>query len=216
LRQLGASLGDALPQAGNELIGLFPLACRRSLVFLVGQVDNHLHVPTPLEPCPNPVPGQDLPAASDAQLVLGCDVVLVRGDDPIGEAHLGVTRMKELGLDGYVIDAEGEYKDSGKKVAAHRYMEELRAGLPRTTIAFSSYRFPLQHPRIPFETFMENIDKYDRIWITWETKKSYHLNTAIIGYVDGHFEKIHGRGVDNSKVEVYFLDKSNKNITKEQ
>ncbi|ODS41445.1 MAG: hypothetical protein A7315_06145 [Candidatus Altiarchaeales archaeon WOR_SM1_79] len=68
----------------------------------------------------------------------------------------------------------------------------------------------------PFETFMENIDKYDRIWITWETKKSYHLNMTIIEYVDEHFERIHGAGVDNSKVEVYFLDKSNKNITKGQ
>jgi hypothetical protein len=37
-------------------------------------------------------------------------------------------------------------------------MEELRAGLPRTPIAFSSYRFPLQHPRIPFETFLEKCD----------------------------------------------------------
>jgi hypothetical protein len=57
-----------------------------------------------------------------------------------------------------VIDAEGEYKDRGKKMAAHRFMEDLRAGLPKTPIAFSSYRFPLQHPRIPFETFLEKCD----------------------------------------------------------
>jgi len=82
----------------------------------------------------------------------------VRGDDPVGEAHLAVQRMRELGLDGYVIDAEGEYKESGKKTAARRFMEELRDGLPKTPIAFSSFRFPLQHPRVPFETFLEKCD----------------------------------------------------------
>jgi hypothetical protein len=82
----------------------------------------------------------------------------VRGDDPVAEAHLAVQRMRELNLDGYVIDAEGEYKERGKTAAARRFMEELRDGLPKTPIAFSSYRFPLQHPSIPFDTFLEKCD----------------------------------------------------------
>jgi hypothetical protein len=82
----------------------------------------------------------------------------VRGDDPIGEAALGINRMKELELDGYVIDAEGEYKDQGEDKAAKIYMDELRRGLPKTTIAFSSYRYPLQHPQIPFSEFLEKCD----------------------------------------------------------
>jgi len=82
----------------------------------------------------------------------------VRGDDPIGEAQLAVERMKQLGLDGYVIDAEGEYQQRGKDKAARRFMEDLRAGLPRTPIAFSSYRFILQHPEMPAEIFLEKCD----------------------------------------------------------
>ncbi len=82
----------------------------------------------------------------------------VRGDDPVGEARLAVQRMRALGLDGYVIDAEGEYKQSGKKAAAQRFMQELRAGLPRLPIGLSSYRFPQLHPQLPYSTFLERCD----------------------------------------------------------
>ena len=82
----------------------------------------------------------------------------VRGKDPSGEAQLAIGRMKELGLDGYLIDAEEEYKAAGRKKAAERFMEDLRKGLPGTPIAFSSYRYPLFHPGVPYETFLEKSD----------------------------------------------------------
>ena len=82
----------------------------------------------------------------------------VRGDDPIGEASLAISRMQTLDLDGYVIDAEREYKDSGKNQAAKIFMDELRRELPKTIIALSSYRYPLQHPQIPFSEFLEKCD----------------------------------------------------------
>lgn len=82
----------------------------------------------------------------------------VRGKDPMGEAELGVRRMRELGLEGYVIDAEVEYKAAGRKKAAEAYMAELRKGLADVPIALSSYRYPLFHPGVPYETFLEKCD----------------------------------------------------------
>lgn len=82
----------------------------------------------------------------------------VRGDDPLGEARLAVQRMRALGLDGYVIDAEREYKQPGKKVAAQRFMQELRAGLPNLPIGLSSYRYPQLHYQVPYSQFLERCD----------------------------------------------------------
>jgi len=82
----------------------------------------------------------------------------VRGDDPVGEARLAVQRTRALGLDGYVIDAEKEYKQPGKKVAAQRFMQELRAGLPQLPIGLSSYRYPQIHYQVPYAQFLERCD----------------------------------------------------------
>jgi hypothetical protein len=82
----------------------------------------------------------------------------VRGDAPLGEARLGGQRARDLGLDGYVIDAEKEYKGAVKRVAAQRYMTELRRILPDMPIALSSYRYPLLHRELPFDVFLEQCD----------------------------------------------------------
>ncbi len=82
----------------------------------------------------------------------------VRGDDPLGEARIAIDRTKALGLDGYVVDAEKEYKQRGKGVAARRFMEAVRSGLPDTPIALSTYRYPKLHREFPFNTFLEFCD----------------------------------------------------------
>jgi hypothetical protein len=82
----------------------------------------------------------------------------VRGDNPIGEARIAVQRSKALGIDGYVIDAEGEYQSSKKRGAAKRYMQELRAGLPELPIALSTYRFPRTHRPLPYAEFLAGCD----------------------------------------------------------
>jgi hypothetical protein len=82
----------------------------------------------------------------------------VYGDDPVNEARIATHRVQDLELDGYVIDAEAEYKDSGKKTAARYFMEELRSGLGKNIpVALSSYRYPSLHP-IPWNTFLEKCD----------------------------------------------------------
>lgn len=80
----------------------------------------------------------------------------VYGDDPQAEAAVAVKRVQELGLDGYVVDAEAEYKN--KKQAAKTYMAALRASLPDLPIALSSFRFPNYHPELPWSEFLEKCD----------------------------------------------------------
>ena len=82
----------------------------------------------------------------------------VRGDNPLGEARLGANRARSLGLDGYVIDAEREYKGSGKKAAAQRYAQELRRLLGNMPIALSSYRYPEIDYEIPYGEFLAVCD----------------------------------------------------------
>jgi hypothetical protein len=82
----------------------------------------------------------------------------VKGNDPIGEANKAIERVHDLNLDGYVIDAETEYKDPGKREAAKRFMDRLRQTLKDTPIALCSYRFPSYHPQLPWKEFLEQCD----------------------------------------------------------
>lgn len=78
----------------------------------------------------------------------------VYGDDPVGEANVAIRRVKQYRLDGYVIDAEAEYKKDGRKAAARTFMSRLRASLPNLDIALSSYRYPSYHPQLPWGEFL--------------------------------------------------------------
>ncbi|MEW6717071.1 MAG: nuclear transport factor 2 family protein [Chloroflexota bacterium] len=82
----------------------------------------------------------------------------VYGDNPLSEARIAIQRIEDLGLDGYVIDAEEQYKQPGKDTAAKRFMRELRVSLPDFPIALSSYRYPSYHPQLPWSQFLEKCD----------------------------------------------------------
>ena len=71
---------------------------------------------------------------------------------------MAVQRGRALGIDGFVIDAEGEYQSKSKRSAAARYMRDLRAGLPNIPIALSTYRFPKLHRLLPFSEFLAGCD----------------------------------------------------------
>jgi hypothetical protein len=81
----------------------------------------------------------------------------VYGDNPLAEAAIAISRVQALDLDGYVVDAEDEYKKPGKEAAARQFMEKLRAALD-IPIALSSYRFPNYHPELPWSAFLEKCD----------------------------------------------------------
>ncbi len=82
----------------------------------------------------------------------------VYGIDPNAEADRAIQRVKQLNLDGYIIDAEVEYRDTEKQPAAYKFMRRLRSGLPNTPIALSSYRYPSLHPSLPWKEFLQFCD----------------------------------------------------------
>ncbi len=82
----------------------------------------------------------------------------VYGNNPVGEAQIAIKRCKELGIEGYVIDAESEYKEAGKEAAAKTFMSTLRSGLPSLPVALCSYRFPTLHPQLPWKAFLDKCD----------------------------------------------------------
>ncbi len=77
------------------------------------------------------------------------------GDNPTAEANIAIKRIRQYNLDGYVLDVEREYKESGKKAAAKRFMNIIRSACPDLPIALSSYRYPSLHPQVPWKEFLE-------------------------------------------------------------
>ncbi|MCH2538730.1 MAG: nuclear transport factor 2 family protein [Anaerolineales bacterium] len=111
-----------------------------------------------------------VPAVSQALKNRGMQVWgwhYVKGGDPSGEARVAVARTQELQFDGYVIDAEHEYKWRGKDAAARIFMTELRQGLPNHPIALCSYRFPTYHRELPWAAFLEKCD-FNMPQVYWE------------------------------------------------
>ena len=114
--------------------------------------------------------GQDLvPPVAQALWERGINVWgwhYVYGYDPVGEAEIAIQRIQELGIEGYIIDAEAQYKLPGRDEAARQFMTLLRQALPGFPIALSSYRFPTYHPALPWEEFLEKCD-YNMPQVYW-------------------------------------------------
>lgn len=90
----------------------------------------------------------------------------VYGYDPLAEARIAISQTKKYALDGYVIDAEQEYKLAGRDAVARTFMTELRKGLPSTPVALCSYRWPSYHPQFPWTAFLEKCD-YNMPQVYW-------------------------------------------------
>jgi hypothetical protein len=83
------------------------------------------------------------------------------GRQPEKEADRALERIQRFGLQGYVLDAEQEYKLMGAK-AANKYMQRLRAGSD-VPLALCSYRFPSLHAEFPWHAFLNwlSVEKGD-------------------------------------------------------
>lgn len=80
----------------------------------------------------------------------------VYGREPFEEAGIAAHRVKVLALDGFIVNAEVDYK--GKYAAASAYMGELRRSLPDAPIGLSSFRYPRYHPTLPWTEFLSQCD----------------------------------------------------------
>lgn len=75
------------------------------------------------------------------------------------EASMTVKLMKELLLEGFLIDVEHEYKRQPKnRDWAATYMTALRAALPKVPLGLCSYRWPSYHPELPWREFLAYCD----------------------------------------------------------
>lgn len=102
-----------------------------------------------------------LPAFFEAERAAGRKCMgwgYIYGDNPLGEAARAADQIKTYGLDGYIIDAEGEYKKPGRASAAKVYMEKLRRLCPSTPLALCSFRWPSFHPEFPWKAFTDQMD----------------------------------------------------------
>jgi len=89
------------------------------------------------------------------------------GNYPAQEADKAIQRINQLGLDGYALDVEGEYKEPGKDQAARTFMNRLRNSKPNFPVALCSYRYPTYHPQIPWTIFLEKCN-YNMPQVYWE------------------------------------------------
>jgi hypothetical protein len=80
----------------------------------------------------------------------------VYGDLPKKEAEAAIRQIRKIPLEGYVIDAEAEYK--GKYTACRIFMSELRNAFPSFSMALSSYRYPKYHNDLPWADFLSKCD----------------------------------------------------------
>lgn len=79
----------------------------------------------------------------------------VYGTDPPAEAKKAIERVQAFNLDGFVVNAEMQFKAKGMDVKAKKYMQELRKGLPSLPIGLSTYRYPTVHYEFPFRAFLD-------------------------------------------------------------
>lgn len=80
--------------------------------------------------------------------------------NPEREAEAVASRIHQLNLQGYAIDAEIEAKKAPEG-SARRYIRRLRTLCPDVPLALNSYRYPSLHNDFPWMEFLENMDVGD-------------------------------------------------------
>jgi hypothetical protein len=121
------------------------------------------------------------PAIVAALRVSGVEVwgwQYIYGDSPTQEAATAIRAVQQLGLDGFVVNAEREYES--KFDAAAAYMDSLTAGLRQTPVAFSSFRLPDTHPSFPWAEFLSG-SAYNMPQVFWvnDTDPAHQLDQSI-------------------------------------
>ena len=102
----------------------------------------------------------------------------VFGDQPGQEAQKAISRIRQLGLDGYAIDAEGHYK--GKFASATIFMNQLTASIKDIPIALSSYRYPSYHPQLPWNEFLQKVDlNMPQVYWMWANNPGAQLKACV-------------------------------------
>jgi hypothetical protein len=76
--------------------------------------------------------------------------------DPAAEATVAAQIVTDLGMDGFVVNAEHPAK--GRHAESDLYMQVLRDRVGDLPIGLSSYRYPHLHTTLPWEIFLSRSD----------------------------------------------------------
>jgi hypothetical protein len=82
----------------------------------------------------------------------------VSGATPAQEAVFAAEQVVTLGLDGYIIDAEQQYKVYNQAARARAFVTALADRELPVPIGLSSYRYPALHPELPWREFLPICD----------------------------------------------------------
>lgn len=105
------------------------------------------------------------------------------GDQPWEEAAKAISRIRELNVDGYVLDAEGHYK--GKYISAVTFMDQLTKAITDIPIALSSYRYPSYHPTVPWNQFLKKCDlNMPQVYWMFADNPGAQLKKSIADYMN--------------------------------
>ncbi|MCD5381818.1 MAG: glycosyltransferase family 39 protein [Candidatus Pacebacteria bacterium] len=63
----------------------------------------------------------------------------------------------------------------------------------------------LNQKQFSYDDFLTAVNGAHAGWVTWETKKRYHIDDNIRLYAEMHFTKLHGENVDDTGIEVYYF-----------
>jgi len=72
----------------------------------------------------------------------------------------------------------------------------------------------LNNQKYEYEEFLGDLIKYESGWMTWETRKTYHINDEIVAYIcnNDDFTHIHGTlcgdEIDDTCIEVFYFNKT--------
>lgn len=92
----------------------------------------------------------------------------VYGRYPLGEAQMAADCVRVLRLDGFVIDAEKEYKAPGMAANAKLYVNALRRAVGSAyPLGITAYRFPSLHREFPWHEFLSAC-QYNFPQVYWE------------------------------------------------
>lgn len=118
----------------------------------------------------------------------------------------------------FALNSQARYHDQGEAKHSVAYQVIIDNYNPETDALLMQYGrnyylSGIEDPKIismernktyEFQKFLTDAGSSNRIWASWESGKSYHLQDIIRAFINARFEKIHGRGIDNTRVEVYF------------
>ncbi|MEX1247933.1 MAG: hypothetical protein WEA61_05580, partial [Anaerolineales bacterium] len=135
----------------------------------------------------NVVSGRDLGAELITQLkargIQAWGWQYVYGASPAAEADMAAGLARQFNLDGFVVDAEGQFKAKGMQQAADDYMSRLRSQLPNLPIALSTYRYPASHIDFPFDTFLKRCDfAMPQVYWQGSSNPAYQLQKTVSQY----------------------------------